>query len=436
MKADVIDLTPYGLIDLDMDPCIFPACGHVVTVSSMDGWMDFAQHYEIDEETGDPISVKSSSAPFSSTELKTCPTCRGSLRNIARYGRIVRRALLDESAKKLTAWSNRTNSDLAERLAANQEQLLTSVDTTLKPTQDIMLNRSETEQHKAVKTSKASQRYRMVYSTRSYIQTFADKLRKEEQPYQRVRDLVETARRQNTNGKIAEFTFDESELQLREYLQATSLLVRCDIVIFSDVIRMHNKITPGTPKGALRVDFSANRARCAELVKEAQVTHSVRQEVEGHLFWSRFAAMECGVFDATSDTAPADATVLNEEINNNALDHLAQAEEVCKRFVGKEVDPTQGLLEEISEVRRMLNEGLSTSDMKMVVAAMAHEFLGTGHWYKCKHGHPFTVGECGMPMELARCPACGAGIGGQDHRPAEGVEAAEDIEREFGALRV
>ncbi|KAK3639728.1 hypothetical protein LTR56_012305 [Elasticomyces elasticus] len=330
----------------------------------MDGWMDFAQHYEIDEVTGDPLSVKSSSAPFSSTELKTCPTCRGSLRNIARYGRIVRRALLDESAKKLTAWSNRTNSDLAERLAANQEQLLTSADTALKPTQDIMLNGSDTEQHKVVKTSKTSQRYRMVYSTRSYIQTFADKLRKEEQPYQRVRDLVETARRQNTKCKIAEFTFDESELQLREYLQATSLLVRCDIVIFSDVI------------------------------------------------------------------------LLNEEINDNALNHLTQGEEVCKRFVGKEVDPTQGLLEEISEVRRMLNEGLSTSDMKMVVAAMAHEFLGTGHWYKCRHGRPFTVGECGMPMELARCPACGAGIGGQDHRPAEGVEAAEDIEREFGALRV
>ena len=72
----------------------------------------------------------------------------------------------------------------------------------------------------------------------------------------------------------------------------------------------------------------------------------------------------------------------------------------------------------------------------MVVAAMQGEFSGTGHWYRCENGHPFTVGECGMPMQTARCPSCGAPIGGHAHRPAEGVERADDIEQEFGNLRV
>lgn len=41
-----------------------------------------------------------------------------------------------------------------------------------------------------------------------------------------------------------------------------------------------------------------------------------------------------------------------------------------------------------------------------------------------------------MPMEQARCPQCGATIGGQNHRAVEGVAHARDIEQQFGQLTV
>ena len=72
----------------------------------------------------------------------------------------------------------------------------------------------------------------------------------------------------------------------------------------------------------------------------------------------------------------------------------------------------------------------------MVVAAMQGEFSGTGHWYRFENGHPFTVGECGMPMQVARCPQCDAPIGGSNHRPAAGVVHASDIERDFGSMQI
>lgn len=72
--------------------------------------------------------------------------------------------------------------------------------------------------------------------------------------------------------------------------------------------------------------------------------------------------------------------------------------------------------------------------MRMVIAAMQGEFSGTGHWYRCENGHPFTVGECGMPMEAARCPQCDAPIGGRNHQSAAGVQHARDIERDFGNM--
>lgn len=34
-----------------------------------------------------------------------------------------------------------------------------------------------------------------------------------------------------------------------------------------------------------------------------------------------------------------------------------------------------------------------------------------------------------MPMEEARCPECGAGIGGRDHLAVDGVTRAEDMEQ-------
>jgi hypothetical protein len=60
----------------------------------------------------------------------------------------------------------------------------------------------------------------------------------------------------------------------------------------------------------------------------------------------------------------------------------------------------------------------------------------TGHWYNCENGHPFTVGECGMPMETSRCPECGAMVGGLNRQAAAGVIYAAELERDFRALTI
>ena len=43
-------------------------------------------------------------------------------------------------------------------------------------------------------------------------------------------------------------------------------------------------------------------------------------------------------------------------------------------------------------------------------------------WYKCPNGHIYSVGNCTMPMQTARCthPHCSAIIGGSNHTPAAG----------------
>lgn len=36
-----------------------------------------------------------------------------------------------------------------------------------------------------------------------------------------------------------------------------------------------------------------------------------------------------------------------------------------------------------------------------------------------------------MPMELARCPECGAQVGGQNHNPTAGVRRATEFDNQF-----
>jgi hypothetical protein len=107
MQANLLTFTPYKDSNLDVDLCVFTFCGHISTIDWLEGTMGMQDHYRVDRLTGRYTGLKSSVEPFSATDTKLRLECCGSLRNLARYGCVVRRAPLDESAKKLTAWSNR-----------------------------------------------------------------------------------------------------------------------------------------------------------------------------------------------------------------------------------------------------------------------------------------------------------------------------------------
>ena len=52
--------------------------------------------------------------------------------------------------------------------------------------------------------------------------------------------------------------------------------------------------------------------------------------------------------------------------------------------------------------------------------------LSQVRWYVCPRGHPYSIGECGRPMQIGNCPDCGANIGGQHHQNVSGVRDASN----------
>lgn len=74
----------------------------------------------------------------------------------------------------------------------------------------------------------------------------------------------------------------------------------------------------------------------------------------------------------------------------------------------------------INRIRKECDlEGLTPEERVMIVKAMN---FSQGHWYKCRKGHIYAIGECGGAMEERKCPECDDTIGGTNHRLVEGNE--------------
>ncbi|CAF9942307.1 hypothetical protein IMSHALPRED_003470 [Imshaugia aleurites] len=445
IMVDYIMGSTYAEIDLDETPCIVPSCGHILTLESMDGHMEIAKHYTIsdDTNTGDSIvALKSSSVPFSASELKNCPICRMPLRNINRYGRIVRRAWIDEATKKFIVWANAQFVPLASKMEQaeaklrepvtkenlpkvplfGQAQLSSALDKlSLEP---VRLIGSRDQQVKAIlNTINVRTRYKDISLLRIDIRKFLEEVDEAEQPISRIHSLVEDARKYR--GVNAEITDVPSVLQVRNRLLATVLLLRCDYAILSDFVIHGGETASGKILRDVRLNLALNRKDCESLIQESRSRQQPMQEVEGLLYWARFVALERGRSASLSD---ADMTTLV----NRARDQLDLARTICDTNPGQ----TAGMPMEVSDAEKMLREAtfyapVTNAEKAAVYAAMAQSFQGTGHWYYCVNGHPFTVGECGMPMQTARCPQCGATVGGTNHQPVAGVTRATDLEAEF-----
>jgi hypothetical protein len=122
MVVDFILSSTFEEVELDENPCIVPSCGHILTLESMDGHMSMSDFYTTNAE-GSIVGLKNSAEPFSASGMKSCPTCRGPLRNLNRYSRIVRRALIDEATKKFIVWANMEFIPLVTKMQAIEAEL-------------------------------------------------------------------------------------------------------------------------------------------------------------------------------------------------------------------------------------------------------------------------------------------------------------------------
>ncbi|CAG8826678.1 771_t:CDS:2, partial [Gigaspora rosea] len=79
--------------------------------------------------------------------------------------------------------------------------------------------------------------------------------------------------------------------------------------------------------------------------------------------------------------------ICNEMIPRMNAEHF---ENQCKLRV-------EEIYREVSDLRKaaMRDIPLTHEEKLEIRRAMNSEFRGSGHWYQCPNGHPYTIGECG-----------------------------------------
>ncbi|THX57937.1 hypothetical protein D6D06_03374 [Aureobasidium pullulans] len=408
--VDLIMMSTYSDVDLNEEPCIFPACGHFYTIGTMDGHLGLSEHYVMDVD-GLPVALR---APEDSLDVdKTrmvCPDCRRSLRDIPRYGRIVRRALLIQSTLKFITWSNNEYVITYDNFSRVQETLSATFEEAKSAEIDLHLIGSRVEQMRTIKQRLSGTRYGEIIALRHNIDNLRGLVSKDEQPFKRVQELVRYACVVQKQAQ-SDFKFDDSViLQTRCSALTTALLLRCDLMILSDVLSVRS--SKAIPVDTVTtVDFSKNRRDCETLFQITDQGQHHLQQAEALIFWAQFAALE--VYWLSANSEDSDTTAV-DILRATARERLVQARTFCAEHSQARV-----VQSEIEEVEKMLREStfyspVTNEEMKMLWLPWpeSSEALVTG-----------TAARTATPSRLASVPAAG-------------VTHANDLERDFGNMRL
>lgn len=295
--VDGLHMTDYRDVNLDEDPCIFPHCGHFQTKSSMDHQLRFQDFYELAEE-GAPLSVKGVLMPFSVQKAPCCTQCRGSFREISRYGRIIRRPMLDQSLKDVMTWSNGTFFSLTfllikymSELWASKHQLCTP-DSFGHQSLSIKLEGSMQSQIDALREFVGGGRYVYLAGLYRDVQSFSRELVAREEVFRNLADLTRRANENNNVGDLSSRSSHQPQpvVQFSGDLVAMSLSLRCNIAIMVDfLILWEEEIAPGTsPRPSLEVDLTSNFRGSQDLIKRARQANRSTLEAQGHIYFALF----------------------------------------------------------------------------------------------------------------------------------------------------
>ena len=419
-RVDMLEFRPYAEIDLDETPIIVLTCGHFYTAETLDGHMQLGEVYEMNAE-GQFIALKDDT-PQLSEHPPCCPDCKRTIPQFStqRYNRSVNRSVMDEISKRFIV-SGTANIAYFDQKLDEVERELDAV------RHEISLVRPDQNKSKLAglngKKKKVENRFDNL---RLDIKRFSKSVSAESQPARKLHDAIvlSMAKSQGLEDQLSTLSISASgpayPRDNRVLLGARRVDVKALYVIFC-----HKSQLAGANKTKLHKDdielgeffFAA----CAQLIAETKAVHLPKVSVEATLCYGSAVRLL---------TEPAERATHSE----TAKKLLAEAEELCRTSTFKNVAELLNATQEVAKsLKDKWYDPITKDELEAIKKAMVSGRGGlathSGHWYNCENGHPFAVGECGMPMQQARCPECGAPVGGQHHQSVAGVTRAENMER-------
>ena len=346
-------------------------CTHVFEVTALDQWMAVKEEDDV-----------------TSIQLKKCPKCKTPIRKSLRYGNAIKKTLLDIEAVKKKVLNEEVHRSATEvKMFRSAEKLRKKYPLILEQCEEVY----------------KEGRYKNLDVNRQ-SQSNADKIR---QVFQAMRlPLYKNSAYFDLLHRI--FSCSNKELTA---VKNQILLLPCIYEIKSTFLK---QIPAGRVEERLRKAVNNLEERLIDLKLTNQMVTELREEITRVTLECKLEMLEEDI-SKTCKTVPLESRLQLEAISQQ----LSSAKKIDKSGRNE-------IHNQLDNICKALGLGVITPEEKaQIVEAIG---LKKGHWFKCRNGHFYSIGECGGAMEKGVCPECHEEIGGGHHMLTEGNELAPEMD--------
>ncbi|NXP22050.1 ZNFX1 protein, partial [Scytalopus superciliaris] len=255
-------------------------------------------------------------------------------------------------------------------------------------------------------------RKNLRYSTS--VKRHVDEIEQVKQKIQGSAQEIESSR-QKLQATLAEHTvlninLPQQYLMLNDKLKASDLSMK-SIGLIENQLNFYKRVA----------DLTASLSKIAE--NERQGVRKRLGEVQVWLDKQRISFTEQELSDLQSEIQRltylvnllARCNIPSRMISPVLAAEIASAREILegtKKFTEQDEAAVKAHMEKITTDLPVSGLGISEAERVQIVKAIG---CPRGHWFKCKNGHVYVIGECGGAMERGKCPECHEVIGGTNH---------------------
>ncbi|KAG9186673.1 hypothetical protein G6011_09781 [Alternaria panax] len=438
-------MSPYADVDLDESPIVVLGCGHFFTAETLDGLVGLKDVYSLDATTG--LFTRLIENAELSASVPQCPNCREPIKQYVtqRYNRLINRAVIDEMSKRFIVNGQQELQQLESELDDVRKELEESRNGVI-PAEIIVL-RGEAAHEFTMQSinDKIRDRSRDTIKLLNAVKAFRRRIDTQHQPIYKLHQAIldSVSRDDSLDAELAKLTIDSSEKSAKRdrdqriTLGGSLLDIRVRCLVLEDNFEIMRAVNRKHLQSALPLSFGGGgslvtktdqfRKDTEKLIGDCIRESLPKLAVEAILHYARIA-QSFGGAQSGQDNDRAKAI----DYRNSARILLTAADKLCRHPFGGRDNLRRAITTASKMLSKEFYEAVSKEELESIKKAMVSGRGGiathSGHWYKCVNGHPFAIGECGMPMEVARCPECGERVGGQSHTAVAGVSRATEME--------
>lgn len=389
--VDYLEFKTYADINPDETPIVVLACGHLLTAESLDGLIGMGDVY-LTDENGKYIGFRDISSGMAKS-VPCCPECRRPIQQFAtrRYNRVVNRAVMDETSKRLLVKGRVELQALEEKAQAVEKEL---ADT--RSSSSISITRWRLQD-----------RYKGAEAVVWLSRQLKSEMMVEHQPAKKLRDAMVKAK-----GKGA--TPQDYALSIDRDVYFGSLVMEFKVrdMMLRDKVYQYGRVKVKTAaaaagaseqqqqqqeQGRVTKDGVDLLVNCLQLARQSRAENFPKVFVQLTLCHGRTAKA------LQSHCHSASAAVLGQVENARVL--LGEALEMCSSLKFNGADQLKTEVEETLRLYSDRYEAMTAEEMASIKTAMVSGASGiashSGHWYKCQKGHPVST-NCSRSFSPSR----------------------------------